>query len=96
MEEITNCINCGAPLKYGENEYENLAKCSYCGTEYHIDRLGKIEEYKVNLMINGEIHKFYLSEFKLHHISGDCYRDLNGRLVTNKVKEKREITMIEY
>lgn len=57
-----NCKNCGACLTYGTNEYESTAKCEYCGSEYHIDRLGKIEEYKVKMDIMGSVREFYIEE----------------------------------
>ena len=42
----TNCCNCGAVMKYSEQCYGGMYKCPYCGTEHHIDVLGRIEEYK--------------------------------------------------
>lgn len=95
MKEMRNCCNCGAPLKFNENNYESSVKCQYCRTEYHIDRLGKIEEYKVKLMIRGKIHEFYLSEFRVNNIYSDCYRNSNGKLIANKTSEKMEISLIE-
>lgn len=60
MNNPTNCHNCGAPLKYDEKNYGSTAKCKYCNTEYHIDNLGRIEEYKVKLMFYGKIVTFYV------------------------------------
>lgn len=60
MKEHTNCLNCGAPLHYNETNYGSTAKCSYCGTEYHIDKLGRVEEYKVKLKMHNKIISFYL------------------------------------
>lgn len=37
MKEYRNCTNCGAPLHYDETNYGSVAKCQYCGTEYHIE-----------------------------------------------------------
>lgn len=91
----TNCKNCGAPLIYGINNYESIAKCKYCNTEYHIDRLGKIEEYKVKLEILGIIREFYLSEIKVEPIDGICYRNLDGSLIVLESNEKMEIKLIE-
>ncbi len=91
----TNCKNCGAPLIYGINNYENIAKCKYCNTEYHIDRLGKIEEYKVKLEILGDIHEFYLSEIEVEPIYGICYRNSNGSLIAPEFNKKMKIKLIE-
>ena len=33
-KEITNCLNCGAPLHYNDND--TICKCEYCDTEYHL------------------------------------------------------------
>lgn len=60
MNKLTNCSNCGAPLKYDEESYGSIAKCKYCNTEYHIDKLGMIEEYKVKLKIHDKIVSFYI------------------------------------
>lgn len=60
MSREINCKNCGAPLHY-EN---NLAICSYCGTEYHIDCDGRIEEYNVTLNVLGENKQFYISNIE--------------------------------
>ena len=60
MNKVTNCHNCGAPLKYDEKSYGSVAKCKYCNTEYHIDNLGRVEEYKVKIMMYGKIVTFYV------------------------------------
>lgn len=91
----TNCKNCGAPLIYGINNYESIAKCKYCNTEYHIDRLGKIEEYKVKLKILGNIHEFYLSKIEVEPIYGICYRNSNGSLIASESNKKMKIKLIE-
>lgn len=65
---LTNCANCGAPLKFKEQDYGKLAKCPYCDTEYHLDLLGRVEEYKVKLKIMGEVKEFYISEIEIHPI----------------------------
>ena len=83
----TNCINCGAPL---HNE-----KCEYCGTEYHLDNFGQINEYKVKLNILGKEKYFYISNVETHSIYGDCSRDISGRLVGSKICDKLKIQLIE-
>lgn len=69
----TNCKNCGAVLHY---DLENrLAKCAYCGSEYHLDNLGRIEEYKVELEILGQRRTFYINSIsqEYDHCSFDCF-----------------------
>lgn len=83
----TNCINCGAPL---HNE-----KCDYCGTEYHLDNNGQINEYKVKLNIMGEEKEFYISKVEKNAIFGDAYRNMEGNLVINKICDKLKIQLIE-
>lgn len=90
----TNCKNCGAPLSYGKNKYESIAKCKYCNTEYHIDRLGKIEEYKVKIELFGEIHEFYISEVMVVPIS-EASRNTDGKLIRSNKYEKIKIKLIE-
>jgi hypothetical protein len=68
---LTNCTNCGAPLKFKEQDYGKLAKCSYCDTEYHLDLLGRVEEYKVKLKIMGEVKEFYISQLEVDPFSFD-------------------------
>jgi hypothetical protein len=60
MNEKINCLNCGAPLHYDETSYGSTAKCKFCYTEYHIDKLGMVEEYKVKLKMHGKIISFYI------------------------------------
>lgn len=64
MKEHTNCLNCGAPLHYNETNYGSIAKCSYCDTEYHIDKLGRVEEYKVKLKMHNRIISFYIGSMQ--------------------------------
>lgn len=78
----TNCINCGAPLK---NQ-----KCEYCGTEYYLDTLGQINEYKIKVNIMGQEKDFYISKIEKQSIFGDSYRD-----VTNKICDKLKLELIE-
>lgn len=60
---ITNCVNCGAVMEYSKQYYGSMYKCPYCGTEHHIDLLGRIEEYKVKFMWMGRIIEAYLTSF---------------------------------
>ena len=83
----TNCINCGAPLKNG--------KCEYCGTEYHLDSLGQVKEYKVKVNIMGQEKDFYIGKIEKHSIFGDSHRDVSGNLITNKICDKLRLELIE-
>jgi len=83
----TNCINCGAPLKNG--------KCEYCGTEYHLDSLGQVNEYKVKVNIMGQEKDFYIGKIEKQSIFGDSYRDVSGNLITNKICDKLKLELIE-
>ena len=50
--ELTNCKNCGAPLK------RYPCKCEYCGTNYYdgIRDIEKIDEWEeVRLFADGEV-----------------------------------------
>lgn len=92
----TNCKNCGAPLHYDETNYGKVAKCEYCRQEYHIDNLGRIEEYKVKLEIMGEVKEFYISDFQIHKLyTGDIGRDIGGKLKMSRPISKTEIKLIE-
>lgn len=81
----TNCINCGAPLKNG--------KCEYCGTEYHLDSLGQVNEYKVKVNIMGQEKDFYIGKIEKQSIYS--YRYVSGNLITNKICDKLKLELIE-
>ena len=51
LRNIVNCKNCGAPLHY--NFKNRIATCEYCTSEYHLDDLGIIEEYKPLKEVDG-------------------------------------------
>lgn len=93
---LTNCTNCGAPLKFKEKDYGKLAKCSYCDTEYHLDLLGRVEEYKVKLKIMGEVKEFYISEVEVHPLYNfdNTYIGVDGRM-TNVINHKIKVELIE-
>ena len=63
MELRTNCKNCGASLHYDVTNYGKKVQCKYCRQEYHIDLLGRIEEYKVKLEFMGRVIDFYIRSF---------------------------------
>lgn len=76
--ERTNCMNCGSPLHYDETSYGSTAKCAYCDTEYHIDKLGRVEEYKVKLKMQGHIISFYIGTMTYQPAPIETYRTLDG------------------
>lgn len=61
----TNCCNCGAVMQYSTQHYGGMYKCPYCGTEHHIDLLGRIEEYKVKLMWQGHLIEAWLESIEI-------------------------------
>lgn len=74
-----------------------MAKCEYCTSEYHLDDLGRIIEYKVDLEIFGERRKFYISNIEIEQIYGEAYRNLAGKLITSlPIKQEYKITLISY
>lgn len=97
MNEKTNCLNCGAALNYTKNEYGKKAICKYCGTGYDIDLLGRIEQYKVTLLVRGKIRQFYVGKEIINKLySSDTGRNLCGKLYLTKINEKIKLELIEY
>lgn len=75
----TNCCNCGAVMEYSKQYYGSMYKCPYCGTEHHIDLLGRIEEYKVKFMWMGKLIEAYLSSYRCEFDCVEsCYIDFEG------------------
>jgi len=66
----TNCINCGAVL--------HGTQCAYCGTEYHLDDLGRIKEYFVKLEIFGRKMEFYVNSIGIPYDNYEEFRDSSG------------------
>lgn len=91
--KLTNCINCGAPIKNG--------KCDYCGTEYdkkekHIELILQ-EKDRIKLKIYGIEKEFYIGEVEVEPICYDTYRDITGTLVRTRQEEpKIKIELISY
>lgn len=67
MELRTNCKNCGASLHYDRTSYGKTAICKYCRQEYHVDELGRIEEYKVKIDFMGKVRTFYIESFSVDY-----------------------------
>lgn len=73
MELRTNCKNCGAPLEYSKNDYGKSCRCKYCRQEYHIDLLGRVEEYKVKLEVMGKVIDFYINSITVEPDTIECF-----------------------
>lgn len=95
MEFRTNCKNCGAALHYNKSNYGKVAKCNYCDTEYHIDLLGRVEEYKIKIEFMGQIREYYIGEWEMKPIFVNEYIDMDGRLTINNPIYKSKLTLIE-
>ncbi len=96
MELRTNCKNCGAPLHYDRTNYGRTAQCKYCGTEYHIDLLGKVEEYKIKIEMMGEMKEFYIGNWEIKTLyCGDSGRNIHGNLIPQKITQKTILKLIE-
>ena len=95
MEIETNCKNCGAPLHYDKTNYGKVAKCQYCETEYHIDLLGRVEEYKIKIEFMGQVREYYIGEWQLHPIVTDVFRGIDGSLIRPKPIYKTKLELIE-
>lgn len=91
----TNCLNCGAPLHYTETDYGKTSICEHCGTEYHIDQLGRVEEYKVKIKVMGKVIDFYVTNMKMYPLT-DSWRTSDGQLHTHLVKNIVELNLISY
>ena len=91
----TNCLNCGAPLHFTETDYGRTSTCEHCGTEYHIDELGRVEEYKVKIKIMGKVEDFYISDMNMHPLT-DSYWDFEGKLHQKLIKNIIELNLISY
>lgn len=90
---MTNCMNCGAPLHYSETSYGRTAKCLYCDTEYHIDELGRVEEYKVKIQIQDKIVHFYIDSVTVEPMEVVSTRDWMGRMCTTMLPHEPSIRL---
>ena len=92
-----NCENCGASLKL--NRETMTCKCDYCNTEYYVKNnlsnefvlVGQI----IKINIRGQEKQFYISEEVMYPIFQNEYRDITGRIITNKAGYKEKLTLIE-
>ena len=93
-KEKTNCMNCGATLHYDETNYGSVAKCKYCDTEYHIDKLGRVEEYKVKLKMHNKIISFYIGMVQYEPTVIDTsYITMDGQYSRRIVNSTPNITL---
>ena len=90
----TNCANCGAVLEYQEKNYGSVLSCPYCKTEYHIDKLGKFDEYKIEFEYMGRRVRGYVGDVKFHKVFNDVGRNLKGELVTSDYKMFLDMNII--
>mgnify|MGYP002854250237 CR=1 FL=1 len=88
-----NCKNCGAPLHY--NLKNRKARCSYCDSEYHLDDLGRVKEYIVEIEIFGKREKFYIANIDIERLY-DEYRSLDGCMRTIPQKNIIKLELISY
>jgi len=95
VEGLTNCKNCGAPLTFNKNDYGRTAKCKYCDTEYHLDLLGRVEEYKIKIDVMGKIREYYIGEMSFEPLFDTAYRTIDGKLYYSKPIYKTKLNLIE-
>ena len=87
---VTNCVNCGAPIKRDRKE------CPYCETPYDVSSFNaEMEKMFGELTIGGETCKVYLGSVEHHQLLGEPYRDIDGILHRGNIKTFREFTLIE-
>lgn len=86
--QLTNCINCGAPLKD--------RKCPYCGTEY-TDSGSITADFDGGMFgtlnIDGQVFEVYLSNVEIADV-GDRYRLMDGRMAPHIPKLLHKFTLI--
>lgn len=94
MELRTNCKNCGASLHYDETNYGKKVQCKYCRQEYHVDSLGKIEEYRVKLEFMGKIIDFYIGSCTITPLFDEfCYLG-DGKIRRNDYGSEIKLELI--
>lgn len=86
----TNCCNCGAVMQYSTQHYGSMYKCPYCGTEHHIDLLGRIEEYKVKLMWQGRLIEAWLESVEMQPMY-DSYMTVDSMIT--RIKHSPMLTL---
>ena len=88
---MTNCVNCGAPLKSGNYT------CPYCGTTYTNNKVQAVFEQHDTIgeiSIGGVSYKVYIAKVDFNNLV-DLHRDYSGRLIRGNRITKRTFTLIE-
>lgn len=87
---VTNCVNCGAPIKRDRKE------CPYCDTPYDVSGFNaEIEKMFGKITIGGETYKVYLGSVECNQVFEDSYMDMNGFLHRTHIKTLHKFTLIE-
>lgn len=87
---LTNCVNCGAPLRGN--------RCGYCGTEYTgSDVYASFEPSEATgvLSVGGVEYHVYLGSMEAHTLCEGAHRDSTGRLQMERPVMKRKFSLIE-
>lgn len=87
---LTNCKNCGAPLKD--------MKCEYCGTEYdYIPSIDSMEQV-IKINIHGVVRRFYIGEVEVEPTYYDIPRTIDGEMHCTRISHEPNIrlTMVSY
>lgn len=87
--KLTNCKNCGAPLK----NY----KCDYCGSEY--EYVQEISDFKqiITLFIGGRKRKFYISTVACEPVIYETTSFLDGtRTYARRINDNIRLELISY
>ncbi len=96
MEQIniTNCKNCGAALHFDRKK--RLAICDYCHSEYHLDDLGRIKEYMVELEIFGKRMQFYIDSIRVEPQCIESTRLCDSKCFVKTINNEIELTLRGY
>lgn len=87
--ELTNCKNCGAPLK----NY----KCNYCGSEYeYVQEISDIKQI-ITLFICGRKRKFYINMVAHEPVMFETTSFLdNTRTYARRINDNITLELISY
>ena len=90
MSMITNCVNCGAPIKSNEK------MCPYCKTPYDVSGFtAEIGESFGELKIGGRTCKVCLGNVEHNQVLEAPHRAEDGSLCHGHTKTLRTFTLIE-
>lgn len=89
----SECPKCGAPIK------PDTSVCPYCGTQFIIPFSNGTSKplNAYAMLISPELGrvKCYIKEIKVHDVTAGGITDIHGKLVRNKTRCIREITVVE-